>query len=266
MSGPTKLIVLSDLHLLGGGALSLGLDTAKRLRTCVAAINARHGDADLCLIAGDLADLGEAEAYRLLQEILADLTVPVEITIGNHDNRATYLEVFGEAQAAPTGYVDRVIDLNGQRIILLDSAIQFGLHGGALAPEQLDWLREALATAQDRPVIVVLHHHANPLHTQVDDIILENGPAFAAVLKTHPDIRQVIAGHVHYTSTAIWHGIPFTTLAGGHYNVTIPLTGTGRAIERLSGPGQMAVILTDADQTLVHFDNFIDAHAGMVPA
>jgi Icc protein len=29
-------------------------------------------------------------------------------------------------------------------------------------------------------------------------------------------VRQVIAGHVHYTSTALWHGIPFTTLAGGH--------------------------------------------------
>lgn len=257
---PLKIVVLSDLHLLAEGELSLGLDTAERLRQGVAAINERHGDADFVAIAGDLADLGEHAAYLRLQQILSALTMPVHITIGNHDDRATYLSVFGADQASATGFIDKVIDAKGYRIIMLDSAITLGRHDGRIEQVQLDWLGARLAEAADRPVIVILHHHANPLHTAVDQIILENGPALVDVLKTHPDVRQVIAGHVHYTSTAIWKGIAFTTLAGGHYSVTIPLGQPWREPSDLSGPAQMAVILADQDQTLVHFDNYLDDH------
>lgn len=255
-----KIIVLSDLHLLADGLLSLGLDTTERLRAGVAAINARHADADFIVIAGDLADLGERAAYVALQEVLGDLTMPCHITIGNHDDRATFLDVFGADHAADTGFVDKVIDAKGHRVILMDSAIEFGRHDGRLDESQLDWLSDRLNEAADRPVIVILHHHANPLFTAVDEIILENGHAFVDVLHSHDDIRQVIAGHVHYPSTAMWKGLPFTTLAGGHYNVTIPLGLPYREPERLSGPAQMAVVLTDADQTLVHFDNYLDDH------
>jgi 3',5'-cyclic AMP phosphodiesterase CpdA len=254
-----KCVVLSDLHIVPEGETSLGLDTTDRLRHCIAAINQRHGDADLVLIAGDLADHGDRASYLRLRETLADLRVPVAITIGNHDDRPVFLDVFGQDHVSATGFVDKVIDLKGYRIILLDSAITHGRHDGRLEPEQLDWLADHLAAAEDRPVIVILHHHANPLRTAVDSIILENGDAFAEVLGAHPDVRQVIAGHVHYTSTAIWHGIPFTTMAGGHYSVTIPLDGSEP--EHLWGPGQMAVILADADHTLVHFDNFLDGNA-----
>jgi 3',5'-cyclic AMP phosphodiesterase CpdA len=254
-----KFVVLSDLHLVKEGALSHGLDTTDRLRAGVAAVNARHADADFCVLAGDLADLGEVEAYGRLKDCLADLRVPLHITIGNHDDRDTFLAVFGAAHAAETGFVDRVIDAGGQRVILLDSAVT-GQHGGRLEPAQLDWLAARLAEVPNTPVIVILHHHANPLYTRVDQIMLENGPALVAVLKTHPQVRQVIAGHVHYTSTALWHGIPFTTLAGGHYSVTADLDPDAD-VPRLDGPGQMAVVLSDADQTLVHFDNFIDASA-----
>ena len=253
-----KLVILSDLHLLDGGVLSMGLDTTERLRTGVQAINDRHADADLVIIAGDLADLGEVGAYHCLRDMLAGLSVPVQITIGNHDDRAAYLSVFGQDQASETGFIDRVIDIKGHRLILLDSAIEPFCHDGRLEQVQLDWLAARLNDAADRPVIVILHHHANPLFTDVDSIMLQNGAAFADVLQTHSDIRQVIAGHVHYTSTALWRGIPFTTLAGGHYSVTIPLDGS--TLQNLAGPAQMAVVLSDADQTLVHFDNYLDGN------
>lgn len=254
-----KIVVLSDLHIVPEGETSLGLDTTERLRHGIAAVNGRHGDADLVVIAGDLADLGDRASYVRLRDTLAQLTVPVEITIGNHDDRPVFLDVFGADLAAETGFVDRAIDIKGYRLILLDSAIAHGRHDGRLEPAQLDWLAEQLAGAEDRPVIVFLHHHANPLRTAVDDIILQNGAEFAEVLAAHPDVRQVIAGHVHYTSTAIWKGIPFTTMAGGHYSVTIPLDGSEP--ERLWGPGQMAVVLADPDHTLVHFDNYLDGNA-----
>jgi 3',5'-cyclic AMP phosphodiesterase CpdA len=254
-----KLVILSDLHIVPEGSVSQTLDTYERLERGIAHLNAVHGDADLCILAGDLADLGEAEAYLRLRTLLAGAAMPVEITIGNHDDRDTFIEVFGQEHLSETGHVDKVVDLKGYRIVLLDSAVT-GEHGGRLEQSQLDWLTARLEEAADRPVIVVLHHHANPLSTRVDRIILENGDRFAEVLKGHPDIRQVIAGHVHYPSTAIWRGLPFTTLAGGHYSVNAVLDPE-RDVTRLAGPAQMAVVLGDAEQTLVHFDDYINGHA-----
>lgn len=254
-----KIVILSDLHLVPKGVVSVTLDTYQRLEQGIAHLNTVHGDADLCILAGDLADRGEEAAYDRLRSAVAEAAMPVEITIGNHDDRNTFAKVFGSEMLSETGHVDKVIDIKGYRIVLLDSAVT-GQHGGRLEESQLDWLGQRLAEVPDIPVIVVLHHHANPLSTRVDQIILENGTRLAEVLGTHGDVRQVIAGHVHYPSTAIWKGLPFTTLAGGHYSVNAVLDPE-RDVTRLAGPAQMAVVLADAEQTLVHFDDYINGHA-----
>lgn len=258
-----KFVVLSDLHLVDKNETSHGLDTFMRMEKAVAWINARHADADFCVLAGDLADLGfkgAVQPYTRLRTLLEELKIPCHITIGNHDSRETFLSVFGADKRAESGCIDLVVDAKGYRVILLDSVVEGELHshGGQLSQRQLDWLQARL-DEHAGPVVVVLHHHANPLHVRVDQIILENGAEFADVLKSHGDVRQVIAGHVHLTSCGLWHGIPFTTLAGNHYNVTIPFDLDAK-VDDIWGPAQMAVVLGDASQTLVHFDNFLDAN------
>lgn len=252
-----KFVVMSDLHVMPLGELSMTLDTGTRLEQAVDAVIARYGDADFCVLAGDLADLGQPSAYERLKAIIARLPIPVHITLGNHDDRAAFLTVFGDSYVAETGKVDKVIDVNGYRMILLDSS-EPGRVDGVLEANQIDWLRARLAEAADRPVIVILHHNANALHINSDDIrILEPG-AFINALKTHPDIRQVIAGHVHLTSTATWRGLPFTTLAGGHYSVSVDQPHV--PMRRLAGPGQMAFVIGTGDSTTVLFDDFIDGN------
>ncbi|MEO1536239.1 MAG: metallophosphoesterase [Pseudomonadota bacterium] len=262
-----KFLVFSDLHLVDEGKASHGLDTYARFAAGVDWVNAQHSDADFVVLAGDLADLGfegASEPYERLKGLVNQFGMPCHVTIGNHDNRDTFVEHFGAETRAETGCIDKVVDAKGHRTILLDSVVEDEehTHGGALSAAQLEWLTARLAE-HSGPVNVILHHHANPLYTTVDQIRLENPEAFAEVLKTHGDIRQVIAGHVHYTSTAMWHGIPFTTLAGSHYNVTVPLSGSERKTDRLWGPAQMAVVLCDDDQTLVHFENYLDANPAL---
>jgi len=253
-----KFVVLSDLHVMPPGELSMTLDTGARLEQAVDAVIARYGDADFCILAGDLADLGQPEAYRYLKTIIARMPIPVHITLGNHDDRPAFLDVFGEGFTAATGKVDKVIDAKGYRLILLDSS-EPGRVDGVLEAIQIDWLRARLAEAIDRPVIVVLHHNANALHIESDDIRILEPDAFVAALKTHPHIRQVIAGHVHLTSTATWHGLAFTTLAGSHYSCTVDQPNV--PMRRTAGPGQIAFVIADADSTTVLFDDFIDANA-----
>ena len=255
-----KFVVMSDLHLVGHGETSMTLDTAARLEQAVACVNDRYADADFCIIAGDLADLGEAEAYHRLRDITGRITIPTYITLGNHDDRPTYLSVFGAEQADETGKVNHVIDAKGYRVIVLDSS-EPGRVDGVLTESQMDWLRARLAEALGRPVIVVLHHNANALHIEADTIKLQDDAPFIAALKTHDDVRQVIAGHVHLTSTALYHGIPFTTLAGGHYSVSFNADQPGAPFRSLTGPGQMAVVLGTAHATTVLFEDFIDGNA-----
>lgn len=259
-----KFIVLSDLHLVDEADTSHGLDTHMRLEAAIRWINERHADADFCVMAGDLADSGfrgAVEPYWRLKKAIGRLAIPCHLTIGNHDSRETFVSVFGEETRAETGCIDRVIDARGYRVILLDSVAdrEDHTHGGALSRRQIDWLQARLSEHAG-PVVVVLHHHANPLHVRVDRIIMEDGEILAELLRAHGDVRQVIAGHVHFTSCGVWHGIPFTTLAGNHYNVTVPLRQEAK-VDRLWGPAQMAVVLGNATQTLVHFDNFMDGNA-----
>lgn len=253
-----KFVVMSDLHVMPEGETSVTLDTGQRLEQAADAVIARYADVDFCIIAGDLVDAGQSAAYERLKAVLARLPIPVHITLGNHDDRPTFLSVFGDGFAGETGKVDKVVDAGGYRIVLLDSS-EPGRVDGVLTNAQIAWLRQRLAEALDRPVIVILHHNANALHIESDNIRILEPDAFIAALKTHPDIRQVIAGHVHLTSTATWHGLPFTTLAGGHYSVSIDQPNV--PMRWLSGPGQMAFVIADEHGTTVLFDDFIDGNA-----
>lgn len=260
-----KFIVMSDLHLVPEGHVSAGLDTAARLEQAIWDVNAHHADADFCILAGDLADHGDAASYERLKALLEGLSVPVHVTLGNHDDRPTYLEVFGRDAADADGFLNFVIDAKGYRIIVLDSS-EPGRVEGVLCERRLQWLEARLAEATDRPVIVVLHHHAGDLHLDVDRVKLVQAEHFIDILKHHPDVRQVIAGHVHIATTGVWRGIPMSTLGGGHYNVSAHLPGMEGEQARLEGPGQYAVVLAEEDSVLVHFHNFIDRHLELADA
>lgn len=262
---PQKFIVLSDLHLGAavGGAVN-GLDTAARLAEAVQVINRDHSNAAFVLVAGDLADRAEADAYSRLQDLLSPLTMPVHLTLGNHDDRDTFLSVFGAALDDPQGRVSQALDLGGYRVILLDTS-EPGLVGGRLCQGRRDWLAARLDEAQGRPVIVVQHHHANPLSLPVDEIILEDAGRYVAILKRHPDVRQVIAGHVHLPSASVWHGIPMTTLAGSHYSVSPHVPGVPGAQRQFEGPAQIAVVLAHSDGVTVHFQDHSERHLTLAP-
>jgi len=83
-------------------------------------------------------------------------------------------------------------------------------------------------------------------------------------LRIHPDVRHVISGHVHIATTGIIKGIPFTTVAGGHYTVAVSLGADSREkVKKLEGPAQYAVVLADEASVTVHFHNYIDQHTAL---
>lgn len=259
-----KIVVLSDLHLGPPGVAVNGLDPAARLAAAVSAINRDHPDAAFVAIAGDLADRGEVAAYLALRDLLAPLSVPYHLTLGNHDDPAAFLSVFGSHLSDPMARVSQAHDRGGYRVILLDTTTP-GTHGGALCDGRRAWLADRLDEAADRPVIVIMHHHANVLSLPVDAIPLADGPGFARLLRRHPDVRMVVSGHVHLTTSGVWHGIPMTTLAGSHYSVNAHLPGMAGNQKQLEGPAQMAVVLADDHGVTVHFQDYLQRHLELAP-
>ncbi|MBM7067367.1 metallophosphoesterase [Actibacterium sp. 188UL27-1] len=255
-----KFVVMSDLHIVAPGTLSHAIDTTDRLRCAVSHINENHSDAAFCVLAGDLTDNGDAPSYHRMADVLADLSIPAHMTLGNHDSRTVFLKHFGADQACATGYIDRKIDMGDYRVIILDT-LQEGQGAGALDDLQLDWLRQQLAGAAGRPVIIVMHHGPAALGVPMDFIRLQHSDAFVDVLKTHSDIRQIISGHVHTSVAGSFCGLPFTTISGNHYNILPKLGGDFSDVPRREGPGQIGLVLATDDTVVVHHETFFDRHA-----
>ena len=81
----SKLIVMTDPHLVPAPGQIIGLDPAARLSQGLLHAAERHADADRLIIMGDLTNTGDATSYETLREALSKLPWPVTLMMGNHD-------------------------------------------------------------------------------------------------------------------------------------------------------------------------------------
>jgi Icc protein len=232
------LLHLSDTHLLAGdGLLYERVDSQRHLRELFEQIEASEGRPEAIIFTGDLADRGEPEAYDRLREIVEPvaerLGAEVIWVMGNHDERAAFRShLLGEL--GTTRPVDRVYDVNGLRVITLDSTVP-GHHFGEIVPEQLDWLAEELSVTAPHGTILAMHHP--PLPSVLDLAVLvelRDQSALAEVL-FGSDVRSILAGHLHYSSTGTFAGIPVSVASATCYtqDLAVPIGGTrGREAAR----------------------------------
>jgi 3',5'-cyclic AMP phosphodiesterase CpdA len=190
---------ITDTHIKAGGRLAYRqVDSAAKLRACVAQLNALQTPPDLVLLTGDLVDLGRDEEYAVLRELLAPLRMPVYAIPGNHDDRAALRRA-----VAVEGYVEE----HPLRLIGLDTTIP-GQPGGELCAERLAWLAARLAEAPQRPTALFMHHP--PFVTglaNMDRQNCANGEALGDLLEQHRQVRHVLCGHVHRPIHTHWRGV-----------------------------------------------------------
>ncbi|WP_349898426.1 phosphodiesterase [Parafrigoribacterium soli] len=225
------LLHLSDTHLLAGrGRLYDAVDSERHLRQLFDELEQSGSRPEAIVFTGDLADKGEPDAYRKLRSIVepvADrLGAQVIWVMGNHDNRQAFRSgLFGEL---PTGNpIDRVYDVNGLRIISLDSSVP-GHHHGEVTDAQLDWLAEELSVPAPHGSILAMHHP--PLPSVLDLAVaveLRDQAGLAEVLEGS-DVRSIIAGHLHYSSMGTFAGIPVSVASATCYtqDLNVPVGGT----------------------------------------
>jgi 3',5'-cyclic AMP phosphodiesterase CpdA len=237
MSRPWLLIQLSDPHI---GAASMDGDAVKRLRAAVDSVRSLPDRPDAVLVSGDLTEAAADTEYELVRELLAELEQPVYVLPGNHDDRDSlrrHFDVPGGA-GAPVQYT---VDHGPLRLVVLDST-RPGEARGELDSQRLAWLDDALKAAPDRATLIALHHP--PLVTGIapwDEIGLPAGDrhALAEVLRRHPQVRRLVAGHVHRTMVADLAGVSVLAAPSTYFQARLHFAA--EAIEPAAEPPGFAV-------------------------
>jgi 3',5'-cyclic AMP phosphodiesterase CpdA len=225
------LLHLSDTHLLAGGSKLYGsVNVEAHLAQLFAEVEASGARPQAIVFTGDLADKGEPGAYELLREIVepaaARLGARVIWVMGNHDNRSAFRAELLD-QLPSEAPIDRSYDLNGLRLITLDTSVP-GHHYGAVTEQQLLWLADELRVPAPDGTILAMHHPPIPsvldLATAVE---LRDQDRLATVLRG-TDVRSIIAGHLHYSSMAMFAGIPVSVSSATCYtqDLNVPVGGT----------------------------------------
>lgn len=229
---PDHFIVhLSDTHFVAGDAPLYGaVDSETHLRDLLIELAGSGARPEAIVITGDLADHGDPEAYaqlrRMVEPVAADLGAQVIWVMGNHDDRGNFRE--GLLRQHPsTSPIDRVYWVNGLRIISLDSTVP-GHHYGEVTGAQLDWLAEELSSAAPHGTILAMHHPPIPSVLDLAVLVeLREQDSLAEVLEGS-DVRSIIAGHLHYSTTSTFAGIPVSVASATCYtqDLNVPVGGT----------------------------------------
>lgn len=237
-----RLLQLSDPHVRRpGDPLSGRVETLPFFQQALARVERLAPRPDLVVITGDIVDLGLPEEYALARAALAKLTIPVLLLPGNHDARGPMQEALGPYLGAVLSpdclaYVE---DRFALRVIMLDSVIP--LRGeGRLGPSQLAWLERMLADGAARPTLVGLHHPPFEVGIDfMDRLGLEDRAEFQAILRRHPQVVGVLAGHVHRTIIHRVGQAVGMTAPGTAHQIPLELAGGSPEVFNFEPPGYL---------------------------
>ncbi|MBF6171235.1 phosphodiesterase [Nocardia blacklockiae] len=225
------LFHFSDTHLIAGdGELYGAVDAEQRLRELLDRAEAGGIAPTALVFTGDLTDHGEPAAYDKLRELvqpIADrLGAPVVWVTGNHDDRATLrAQLLGEDGS--TEPLDRVHLFDGLRVVVLDTTVP-GHHYGELTDDQLAWLRSVLAEPAPFGTILAMHHPPVPcIQDLAVTVELRDQKRLADVLDG-TDVRSILAGHLHYSTTATFAGIPVSVASSACYSQDLAVAAGGQ--------------------------------------
>ena len=249
-----KLLHFTDIHLTTPGQTIAGRDPNTNFQRALDHALDLHSDAEAVFITGDLSDWGEEPDYRRLDEIIAKVSIPVHLGIGNHDDRATLLGVFPDL-ADENGFVQKVIPLSDGHAVVIDT---WGpdTHAGHFCETRAAWLSAQLSQLEG-PVLIFMHHNPVPVGIDpVDQIMLMDADRLRQTLRPFKDrIAHIFHGHCHLHLNGTFEGIPFSAPRGTNH-AGWPNFGETAKLSSSDLTEAYSVILTDGPDTMIHMVEF----------
>jgi len=210
------------------------------------------------VVKGDLTDDGVDEDYARFLEVWGGAFSERLIHVrGNHDCYR------GQSFAAWPCQSRR---LDGATLAVIDTSRPFQV-SGSIGEDQLDWLDELGASA-DQPVVVLGHH---PLWNPGSDRRTEghlwldpdDSAALVEVIARRPALSCYLAGHTHRNRRHLVGGVPFVEVAcvkdypGGWAEYRVYERGIAQMFHRASAPAAVAW----AERTRGMFGGFYGPYA-----
>lgn len=227
---------ISDIHIGGSEA------SAHRARSVMRHLATLELDA--VVVTGDIADHALTEEYETAAEILR-CDVPLIVCPGNHDSLPPFEKLIGPA--------NQVLRLDEVTIALADSSVPGRPHG-YLADETLSWLDEVLAERPGVPAFVGLHHPPVDLGIPyVDQIKLVEPERLEAVLRRHPNVTAVLAGHAHTAVSARFAELPLLVAPGVISTCLTPAETAAEFPVTYDLPPAFALHFFDGERLVTHF-------------
>jgi 3',5'-cyclic-AMP phosphodiesterase len=193
------LAQLTDPHITVGPG---DAGSAMALAAAIAAVNAFDPLPDAVLLTGDLTEHASEAEYERAAELLAQLSIPLHLLVGNHDDpdgMRAHLGAPGD-QGEPLQYSQALGPL---RLIACDTSVR-GQDAGALGPERLPWLEAELERDRTSPTLLAMHHPPLLIGMGVlDEIGLaqDDRLALRELISANPQVKRIVAGHVHRGAT-----------------------------------------------------------------
>lgn len=225
------ILHLSDTHFVGDGELlHERIDSDRNLAELFEGFARSNTRPEAIVFTGDLADTGRDDAYarlRALVEPAAEaLGAQVIWVMGNHDERVAFRRGLLDQDADDSEPVDRVFDINGLRIIALDSTVP-GHHHGEISDEQLAWLADVLSTPAPDGTLIALHHPPVPSPLGLLALVeLKDQDRLAEVIRG-TDVRGILGGHLHYSTNSMFAGVPVSVASATCYTQDLTVAYPG---------------------------------------
>lgn len=248
---------VSDPHITADGSPAGNVDPEARLAGVIEVLGAEERRPDLMLVTGDLANDGQDGCYARLATLLEGVSWPVWVLPGNHDDRgglrAHMGRWLGDEPREDDGFIQYVVDGYALRILVLDTLLD-GAAGGRLCGRRLAWLAARLEEERDRPTVIAMHHP--PARCGIagfDKHPMDGRVALEALVRRHPQVVRVVAGHLHRPLTLGWAGSTVTVCPSTAFAVNLDLReGAGLSIHDGAAAFQLHEWLPDGTGLLTH--------------
>lgn len=220
-----KIGLFTDCHYcmaeeIGGGRNPLA--SYKKVKNAMTEFKNQNVDVVFCL--GDLVDECEnstkesvLSCFKEMVEMIKSFEIPFYFIPGNHDYLSTTRKEIEENTSIRIP--SYCIDKGGYRFILLDANYRSSMkcfdtegvvwYDSNLPPEQIDFLKKALAESKTECVVLV-HENLDP-NVQHQHII-KNADEIRKIIKNSNKVKCVIQGHFHPGANSIIDEIPYITI------------------------------------------------------
>ncbi len=241
------IAILNDTHIGAQQAADAAIPT--NLRNTIEWLLALPRRPAAVIINGDLAlkdgRRGDYERFAKLIAPLQAASLPLHLTMGNHDDRAVFYEVLKQSSSAVESKFVSMVELPGVNLFLLDSLKATMVTQGLLGEAQLEWLVKLLDSHADKPALLFAHHNprlgGEPLHFPGG---LEDSEPLWRAISTRKHVKAYIHGHIHHRNFFEHEGIHILNTPATSYVADKKTSTTGWTMLRLTPEGAEATTHT----------------------